>query len=214
MTWKDLKIVTLQKIFSITGDSLVEDDTTNPYLKSMPQVANEALQLCTTAGRYIKKTACLAQGAEPPAGADAWNPLGNGVNRYDMKEVCPDFWSFDRQNIWLRAGTAYGKTYDYSIEGDRVLQLPAGMEGVWSVWYNAYPAEITRETPDSQVLDLHPEVAVILPLYMASQLYKDDDIAMSTVWRNEFEVAREILLANRYEANAGKDSWVDAKGWM
>lgn len=49
MTWDDLKIFTLQKIFTITGDTLVDNATTSPYLKSMPAVANEALQLLSTA---------------------------------------------------------------------------------------------------------------------------------------------------------------------
>lgn len=52
---------------------------------------------------------------------------------------------------------------------------------------------ITLDTPDDEILAIDPEVAALLPLYMASQLYKDDDSGIATVYRNEFEVAFERL---------------------
>ena len=60
-TWGDVKIATLQKIFAITGDTLVSNTSTSPYIKSMPQVANEALQILSTAGKYIIKTLEITQ---------------------------------------------------------------------------------------------------------------------------------------------------------
>ena len=55
------------------------------------------------------------------------------------------------------------------------------------MWYAAYPQVITAETEDSEELDLAPEAAVLLPLYIAGELYKDDDLSMATMFRNEFE---------------------------
>ena len=60
-------------------------------------------------------------------------------------------------------------------------------------------------------MSLDPEVAAILPLYMASQLYKDDDNAIATVYRNEFEVARESL---SQKANVSKrEEFISESGW-
>jgi hypothetical protein len=60
-------------------------------------------------------------------------------------------------------------------------------------------------------MSLDPEVAAILPLYMASQLYKDDDNAIATVYRNEFEVAREAL---SQKANVSKrEEFISESGW-
>ena len=37
---------------------------------------------------------------------------------------------------------------------------------------------------------------VLIPLYIASQLYKDDDISQATAYRNEFEVGLQDLYRN------------------
>ena len=60
MTWKDVKLATLQKMFSADGGTLVEDETTKDYLAGMPQAANEALAL------FCAKAPCWkSRGARP-----------------------------------------------------------------------------------------------------------------------------------------------------
>lgn len=48
--------------------------------------------------------------------------------------------------------------------------------------------KITSETSAEDEIDLPESACVLIPLYMASQLYKDDDVAQATAYRNEFEV--------------------------
>lgn len=48
--------------------------------------------------------------------------------------------------------------------------------------------KITADTKDDYELQLPESACVLMPLYMASQLYKDDDISQATAYRNEFEV--------------------------
>lgn len=55
---------------------------------------------------------------------------------------------------------------------------------------------ITSDTDDDYELTLPEDACVIIPLYMASQLYKDDDISQATAYRNEFEVALQDLTSN------------------
>jgi len=184
MTWDDLKIFTLQKIFTITGDTLVDNATTSPYLKSMPAVANEALQLLSTAGKYIIKSYDITQD-----GTDA-----GIVQKYDLSDLTTDFYTF--RDVYLNDGEKYAKTNDFHIEGSSIFVIPSESVGTWTIYYNAYPLSITILTTGETELALDPEVAAIIPLYMASQLYKEDDLAMATMWRNEFEVARELLFAN------------------
>lgn len=45
-------------------------------------------------------------------------------------------------------------------------------------------------------IGLPMEACVLIPLYIASQLYKDDDIAQATAYRNEFEVGIQDLYVN------------------
>jgi hypothetical protein len=48
-------------------------------------------------------------------------------------------------------------------------------------------------------------------MYMASQLYKDDDNSISTVYRNEWEVAFERLSQNSNAPH--KEEFTSESGW-
>ena len=50
MTWGELKLAVLQRIFSNDGASLNKDDSNEEYLNAMPAVANEALTILTGVG--------------------------------------------------------------------------------------------------------------------------------------------------------------------
>lgn len=52
---------------------------------------------------------------------------------------------------------------------------------------------VSYETSASTEIDLPEDACVLIPLYIASQLYKDDDIAQATAYRNEFEVGLQDL---------------------
>lgn len=52
------------------------------------------------------------------------------------------------------------------------------------------------ETSPEEVIGLPDNACVLIPLYIASQLYKDDDIAQATAYRNEFEVGLQDLTYN------------------
>lgn len=200
ITWEELKIFTLQKIFAITGDALIDNTTTSPYLKSMPQVANEALQLLSTAGKYIIKSHDITQDGTDPG----------IVKKHDFNTLVTDFYSF--RDVYLNNGEEYKETTDYKTEGNGIFVLPSKSIGTWTIYYNAYPQQITKNTNNETELSLDPEVSALLPLYMASQLYKDDDVALATTWRNEFEVARELLNANA--SNMGTVELISPfKGW-
>ena len=100
--------------------------------------------------------------------------------------------------------------------GEKIVELanvvlPAGVEGPLALYYNAWPAPVTAQTPDEEDLPLDPEVAVLLPLYIASQLYKDDDITLATVYRNEFEVAFSLL--QRADSGEVGGEFTSATGW-
>ena len=82
-------------------------------------------------------------------------------------------------------------------------------DNVVEVIYRTYVTPITSETSDDTILDIPYEVATILPTYMASELYKDDDLALSTVYRNQFEVELDAL------RNPDDDTSItDVCGWL
>ena len=199
MNWGQIKIATLQKMFVSTATTIVENTTTLPYLNSMPAVANEALQLLSTAGKYIIKSHKITQG-----GTDT-----GLVQKYDFQTLVSDFHSF--RDVYLDDGEEYRSTSLYQTEGDGVFVLPSEAIGTWTVYYNSYPQQITSATTDVTELALDPEVAVLLPLYMASELYLEDDSALATSWRNKFEVAFGKLKSNVSQATVEFVS--EFEGW-
>lgn len=56
--------------------------------------------------------------------------------------------------------------------------------------------KITSETSNDFEIPLPEDACVLIPLYIASQLYKDDDISQATAYRNEFEVGLQDLYYN------------------
>lgn len=49
------------------------------------------------------------------------------------------------------------------------------------------------DTPATEAIELPDDACILIPLYIASQLYKDDDISQATAYRNEFEVGLQDL---------------------
>lgn len=56
--------------------------------------------------------------------------------------------------------------------------------------------KIESQTSSDYKFEIPEDACVLIPLYIASQLYKDDDISQATAYRNEFEVALQDLLVN------------------
>lgn len=113
---------------------------------------------------------------------------------YYMPDLVDDFFQLDVQGIFYTgAYSDYIQVSEFYQEGDKTLILPYNMVGSFTVYYLAYPPYFSAETEDEYELPLAPEVVALMPLYMASQLYKDDDNGIATSYRNEFEVAFERL---------------------
>ncbi len=127
--------------------------------------------------------------------ADDVQPYSENI-RYDLSKLVDDYYMVDLEHV-IYEGDAdisrYKATSDFFQEGFKVLVLDRKVPGNYKVYYKAYPQQITQDTADDEELALDPEVEALLPLYMASQLYKDDDAGIATVYRNEFEVAFERL---------------------
>ncbi len=212
MTWDDLRITCLQKIFEINGDTLTQDSNTQQYIKSMPAAANEAMLILATAGRYIRKCTTLDFGSTDAPKADF--SMG-GWNGYDLKRLAPDFYSLEE--IYHGEADGYGLYQDYRTEGAGVLLLPEGAGGTFRIWYNAYPPKVTKEMPGNTVIELHPEEASMIALYMAGQLYKDDDISIAQIYMNEFMTWLEELKQSGRTAdsrnNGNGGGFYSQKGW-
>jgi len=204
MTWKDIKLATLQKMFAAEGSEIPSDESTVDYIAGMPYVANEALQMLSTAGKFIIKSFQIE------------HEKSKDINkcRYNMKELAKDFYQLGENQVYYQSqdGENYHQFSGFAKEGDCVLVLYGAETGTYTVYYRAYPEAITSATEDDYELPLDKEVAVLLPLYMASQLYKDDDNGIATAYRNEFEVALERLSPSVY--TRGHEEYISESGWI
>lgn len=202
MTWKDLKLATLQKLFSAEGSTLVEDETTRDYIAAMPQTANEALQLICSDNICPRRSVTL----EVTAHEGEFSP------RYDMKKLTDDFYRPGTLEAYQVEGEAVRPVSGFGYVAQHYLVVPSDWAGTYEIWYDAWPKPFSTATEDGYVIPLDDDVAVILPLYMASQLYKDDDNGIATTYRNEFEAARDVL--RKKNAGVYTDAWRSVTGWV
>lgn len=133
--------------------------------------------------------------------------------QYNLKELAPDFYQIDPQGIYYDgAYQKYLQTNDFYQEGTTTLVLDKDMIGNFTIYYRAYPVQITKDTDDEYEMPIDNEVFTLLPLYMASELYKDDDNGIATSYRNEFEIGFERLKnsanLSAYEEFTSESGWI------
>lgn len=195
MTWGEVKIATLQKMYAAEGNEIPDDGSADDYLAGMPYAANEALNMIATAGRYFIKSYVIEHDAN------------GSTQKYDLKTLVPDFYEVDK--VYYESGSYYGEYSRYRMENGKIVLIGCP-SGTYTVYYAAYPEQMTEDTGDDYEFTLPKEVVVLLPLYMASQLYKDDDLSVSATLRNEFEVAFERL---RNIDNSDAE-FISESGWI
>lgn len=141
-------------------------------------------------------------------------PVNEEVVRYNLKEMIDDFYQIYAGEVYIERNgkPEYLSASEYYVEANDTVVFRADRPGLYTVYYKKYPQEITKDTPDDYVLPLDPEVATIIPLYIASQLFKDDDNGIATTYRNEFETAfdrlKQKVEVGRREEFSGESGWV------
>ena len=197
VTWGEVKQAALQKLFAVR-DGVSVTQTVQEYTEGMPQAANEGLALLCAENLPLRR--CFTVTVEAV-----------GPRTVQLADLAADFW---------RAGEpeAYRRREDgrlvpaggFAFAAGRLL-IPESWRGEYEIWYDAFPPRLTADTPDGEELPVEQQAAVILPLYMASQLYKDDDGALAAAYRNEFEAARAALRPASVGVRA--ESWASLDGW-
>lgn len=206
MTWGDVKLIALQTMFSNEGAVITADDINQEYINAMPGKANEAMQQIAAVGRPILKKwhIRIDADAEENETADTLTlPAVEKRYKISLSHYLPRFRCIDRGAVMLDDGNIYDVAEDWRLEGDDVLVIPGEVTGEYTIWYQAYPQTITAQTPDEEDIDLAPDAAVLIPLYIAAELYKEDELAMATVLRNEFEDGLQKLRTAWQESAAG-----------
>lgn len=193
MTWGDIQLAVLHKLFVSNGQTVLVNDSTSPYIAAMPLAANEGLMLLAACGKYIPKT--------------IETETAEGVTDLSLKELAENFLSLRENEVFLNGRHTDSYTL---IGGERMVLYGIGK---WIIGYNAYPQKITQATDKDYVLDVPEDAAVLLPLYIAAELYKDEDPQTAAIYRNEFEAGREALLY-RDTAKSGHMCFESVSKWI
>ncbi len=193
MTWGDIQLAVLHKLFVSDGQTILVNDSTSPYIAAMPLAANEGLMLLAACGKYIPKT--------------IETETTESITDLSLKELAENFLSLRENEVFLNGRHTDGYTL---IGGERMLLYGIGK---WIIGYNAYPKKITQATDKDYVLDVPEDAAVLLPLYIAAELYKDEDPQTAAIYRNEFEAGREALLY-RDTAKSGHMCFESVSKWI
>ena len=213
MNYGTLKTICLQKLFAIEGQTAEENDNTRSYLSALPAAVNEAMALLTTG---------TAGGRLPPRSIEIpVHPHQTDPDRHrewtvrDLRELDCRFYRMVPGQLFFRRSQQqkpYRRMGCCWLEGDSRLWLACEEPGIWTVYYYVYPKWDNAETQDGEELDISPEMASLVPLYVASQLYKDDDLSVATQYRNEFEVGRAMLLTP--ETGESGEEFSSVSGWI
>ena len=181
MDWKTIKLLSLQKMFLITGNQIVEDETTLEYLNKMWGAANEAMIRLATIGKTIIKKAEIDL-------SDERTVVSANKMYINLLEFAPDLF-----NVNTAAVTLNEEPFSrFELYGNTLIMEPA--LGTLSLVYYAYPALLKPDSLDDTEIPLDVDAAVMIPLYIASELYKDDDNSLATMYRNQFETGLESLV--------------------
>ena len=181
MDWKTIKLLSLQKMFLITGNQIVEDETTLEYLNKMWGAANEAMIRLATIGKTIIKKAEIDL-------SDERTVVSANKMYINLLEFAPDLFNVNTAAVTLNE-EPFSRVELY---GNTLIMEPA--LGTLSLVYYAYPALLKPDSLDDTEIPLDVDAAVLIPLYIASELYKDDDNSLATMYRNQFETGLESLV--------------------
>ncbi|MBQ3078015.1 MAG: hypothetical protein IJC43_09165 [Clostridia bacterium] len=202
MTWGECKTATLQKMAALRDNVLAETSDTAPYRDIMTAPANEGILLLT--GTVCPILRCIEIEQQRQAGL----PAGAG-RRYDLRELAPDFRRMRENQLFFERDGVATRVAGFLLEAARFLTLP-NQQGRWRVWYESWPSLVDDLTPDDEELPLEEDAARLLPLYIASQLFKDDDLGQAVQLRNEFELGLSRLAVS---PSMGEDHFASVRGW-
>lgn len=201
-TWGEIKNEALGLMFSnVNGSTKVplSNADVQEYVINMADAANYAIRDLSAVVPLISFFD-FAQGQE-----NSPKPAGeiNGRYWYAMPQLASDFIRFAEGTQEMYAVGV--KTASY------YLQVPTGYTGNVTIPYYAYAPTVTEETADDVLFDWHQECLDLIPLYMASRLYMEDDVQLATMYRNQYE-AKKAELAERIDTSMS-GNFVNTTGW-
>jgi len=129
--------------------------------------------------------------------------------KYNLKTLITDFYKISSIEFEKMYNTKGAYDSDFNIQGDSVLEIDSKLQGNFIIKYEAYPDKIEDDTLDSYTFTMADEMIVLLPLYIASEVFKDDDATIATQYRNQFELGlQEVVSVDTPQEFANNSNWM------
>lgn len=168
MNWGEIQIEALKKMF-LNNDNLEiskldeykKDKKYRTYLFMMPQAANEAINYILENAQPLIKEYILKDSS----------------SRFDLNSL-PNF------KRLYQVSSESGQP-SYRVEGNNQLIVNGKYEEV-IIYYESYLDLLDQRTSKNEEIKMNPYLLNLIPLYIAGELYKDDDLQLATIYMNEF----------------------------
>lgn len=182
MTWGEIQIESLKKMF-LNNESLsvnklsdyMNEKKYKTYLYAMSQACNEAINFIVSKLGSNESTFELEK---------------EDTIYYDLSKKIEDFRMI--KGIYSKMPVSWKILNKNTIiidnwQGEKIL-----------VSYEVKPTIINSDTDTNFVIEIASEYANLIPLYIAGELYKDDDLTLSTMYMNEFMTLVDNYANNKY----------------
>lgn len=207
-TWGDIVVATCRKMFlnkdAITVadlPDLIDDRNYSTYINMAPDVMNELLVILNN--RVLINIDSLTI-----------NLLSNTFSNYITEDVLNyifDIYSYMKDNdisnylyteviqhTFIKRDNLLFEEQDGKIYIDKRFMDRSNK--TLTIKYRIIPERFTTTTPWTTLIDLPYNICSIVPLYLASELYKDDDISLATAYRNQFETELDYISSQQVDS--------------
>ena len=198
MTLNDIKISALQLMFTNYSDDLrnenVDEMTNEEYTKytlNMDASINRCLGRLETAG-------VLSLGSVELEAEDGI--VGDYNTKFDLSELATDFRSVAR--VIYENGSQYEPSIGYTMEGDTIV-LSNLKSGVYRVLYNRRITRIVIGALSSTEVGVPDYLAEIIPYFIKSELYEEEEPEIASQARNIFEAMLSTFIRTETSGQSG-----------
>lgn len=189
-TWGEIQIATIKKMF--LNNAVIDttdlatmrtDKKYQTYLSAMVSEVNVGINIILSRGKKLTQRVELTTTNATSSDDEYYH--------YDLEDLITNFKRLNNIIVY--------KGYDYvsnaTSKNPKIVTILKTDFDTYSFYVSVdiKPTKITEATLDSAVVVVPEDTGHLLPLYLASELYKDDDISMSTLYRNQFEVELQSL---------------------
>ena len=200
-TWGDIVIATCRKMFlnkdAITVadlPDLIDDRNYSTYINMAPDVMNELMVILNN--RVLINIYTITIKLDD-ANLEKYLIDDNSAFVFDIKEYVKDneidnyLYTEVIQHTYIKRDNLLFEEQDGKLYIDKRFMDRNSL--TLTIKYRIIPERFTTTTPWNTLIDLPYNICSIVPLYLASELYKDDDISMSTAYRNQFEAELDYI---------------------